>query len=135
MRMCWLRAYGGLEKVSQAKQATLLVSIPSITPGSEESSTLKVCDLGKNIEMMFREATFECVLTGCSLDEVLPSYCCVDPHIMDAPSGSLGDCEQPVDTPYDEDWRPVGSKKKNKERGDGTAKVPKGPKKDYLSLP
>jgi hypothetical protein len=62
--------------------------------------------------MLVKEAILECVIMGSILDEALPSYCCVDSDDVDISSGSLGDCEQLVDSPYDVDWKPVASKKK-----------------------
>jgi hypothetical protein len=84
--------------------------------------------------MLVLEPTLECVLIGSIVDEALPSYCFVDPHAVGVSLGSLDVCKQPVDSPYDEDWKSVAPKKKNKAKGDGPAKAPKDLRKDS-SLP
>jgi hypothetical protein len=52
-----------------------------------------------------------------------------DPHVVGESLVILEDCEQASDSANDEDWKPVSSRRKTKEKGEGHAKAPKGPKK------
>jgi hypothetical protein len=95
--------------------------------GGMKDHTLKVIANGNNAEMSVKEATMGCVLMVAIMDEG-PSHV-GDPHVVGDSLVILEDCEQASDNANAEDWKLVTSKKKNKEKGDGAAKAPKGPKK------
>jgi hypothetical protein len=66
---------------------------------------------------------------GAIVDEAQDPSHIVDPHVTGDSLVSLDVCVQPLDNSNDEDWKLVASKKKYKEKEDGPAEVPNGPKK------
>jgi hypothetical protein len=82
---------------------------------------------GSNTEKSIKKIALECVLLGATKDEG-PSHL-GDVHVVDEASVTLVDYEQASNNAIDGALKLITSRKKNKEKGVGIAKTPKGPKK------